>query len=467
MNSTGGEFTNTDSGDGIINFGYFSVGFDDSFGVPFTLLNNGGFDNYGTFDNNGNVIDSNSGQLGNVRVRCDASYNLIRYGTPVTPPYDSDPFASPFHIDGANHEISYEDCVIPDSDGDTVRDDADAFPDDGSESVDTDGDGYGDNNIDKFPLNKWVYADADGDCGDLSSVIQTETLGTGCGDSDSDPGFRYSDAFPLNPQETADSDGDCGVIETQTTTSGNGCGNNSDRFWLNPLEIIDTDGDCGNTETQTPTWGNGCADNSDAFPNDSDEISDQDYDGVGDNADTFPNDPDNSRKISVDNTNGWRLTTGLFMANLIRDPLPDGGSLTDGLVNFTLSGGSVGSTSEITFTYDAPIDPSLVWWKYGRTADNDTAHWYVFDGAIISGNTVTLRITDGGTGDDDLFANGSITDPGGLGMLPQANDDTTVTDTDTSGSGGGAMNLCFLFLLWSLRLLKLEGMRKKNYYIND
>jgi hypothetical protein len=35
--------------------------------------------------------------------------------------------------------------------------------------------------------------------------------------------------------------------------------------------------------------------------------------------------------------------------------------------------------------------------------------------AVIEGNTVSFTITDGGLGDDDLSANGSITDPGGPG----------------------------------------------------
>jgi hypothetical protein len=36
--------------------------------------------------------------------------------------------------------------------------------------------------------------------------------------------------------------------------------------------------------------------------------------------------------------------------------------------------------------------------------------------AVISGNTVTFSITDGGLGDDDLPANGVIVDQGGPGV---------------------------------------------------
>ena len=57
-----------------------------------------------------------------------------------------------------------------------------------------------------------------------------------------------------------------------------------------------------------------------------------------------------------------------------------------------------------------------MYWKYGRTASNTTAHWYQFAGAAIAGNTITLTLTDGADGDDDYTANGTITDPGGPGV---------------------------------------------------
>lgn len=60
------------------------------------------------------------------------------------------------------------------------------------------------------------------------------------------------------------------------------------------------------------------------------------------------------------------------------------------------------------------------WWKYGRTPDNPTPHWYDFTfdgttGAEINGNVITLHFVDGQRGDDDLTANGVIVDPGAPG----------------------------------------------------
>jgi uncharacterized repeat protein (TIGR01451 family) len=49
--------------------------------------------------------------------------------------------------------------------------------------------------------------------------------------------------------------------------------------------------------------------------------------------------------------------------------------------------------------------------------DRPHAHWYVLP-ATIAGNTVTFSITDGGLGDDDLAANGTIVDQGGPGVPP-------------------------------------------------
>ena len=64
--------------------------------------------------------------------------------------------------------------------------------------------------------------------------------------------------------------------------------------------------------------------------------------------------------------------------------------------------------------------PSGRYYKYGPTPTDRTSHWYEMP-ATISGNTVTMTITDGGLGDDDLSANGVIVDAGGVGVfVPEA-----------------------------------------------
>lgn len=262
-------------------------------------------------------------------------------------------------------------------------------------------------------------------------------------ESDNDGVIDSLDAFPYDINEDTDSDND-GV---------------GDAFPLNKLENKDSDGDCGFIITQTLDSGNVCGDNSDAFPDDLNEILDSDDDGVGDNADSFPNDGDNVRMIAVDSSNGWSLMKGFFSTSAIQEPLPDGlpagVDLPLGFVVLEMSSGTIGTSAEITLTYPDAIDPALAWWKYGRTASNNEPHWYMFDDAVIDGNTVTLTIKDGGFGDDDLVENGIIVDPGGLGPR-----EPVVTNISTSSSGGGSVSPWLLLLLsgfYGLRARRKEG----------
>lgn len=121
-------------------------------------------------------------------------------------------------------------CPSPDSDGDGIEDDIDAFPSDPAASVDSDGDGAPDT---------WNDGATDEEIASSSLAL---------------------DAFPYDPTETTDTDGD-------------GTGDNSDAFPSDASETTDTDGD-------------GIGDNSDAFPNDASESLDADGDGIGNNADT-------------------------------------------------------------------------------------------------------------------------------------------------------------------------------------
>ena len=65
---------------------------------------------------------------------------------------------------------------------------------------------------------------------------------------------------------------------------------------------------------------------------------------------------------------------------------------------------------------------------YGPEPGDATAHWYQFPGAVISGNTITLTITDGLQGDDDLLHSGVIADPGGPGEFAGTTDVPTLSE---------------------------------------
>ncbi len=96
---------------------------------------------------------------------------------------------------------------------------------------------------------------------------------------------------------------------------------------------------------------------------------------------------------------------------------PDGVDLPYGLLRIVVRGCTAGQTVlAFTTVYPQPLPPGTQYWKYGRTADNPTPHWYVMPGAIVEGNSVTFLIVDGGIGDDDLKVDANITDPGGPGL---------------------------------------------------
>ena len=94
---------------------------------------------------------------------------------------------------------------------------------------------------------------------------------------------------------------------------------------------------------------------------------------------------------------------------------PAGISFPHGLFDFSTSGCAAGATLTVTITFQQAPPLGTVYWKYGPTAGNILPHWYQFP-AVIAGNSVIFSITDGGLGDDDLVENGTIVDPGGLGV---------------------------------------------------
>lgn len=85
-----------------------------------------------------------------------------------------------------------------------------------------------------------------------------------------------------------------------------------------------------------------------------------------------------------------------------------------GLFTFTIGSCAPGAAVDLTIVYPQPLPAGTRYWKYGPAPGNATPHWYVLP-ATVSGNTASFRIVDGGLGDDDLAANGTIVDQGGPG----------------------------------------------------
>jgi len=81
-----------------------------------------------------------------------------------------------------------------------------------------------------------------------------------------------------------------------------------------------------------------------------------------------------------------------------------------GMFSFQVTGLNPGDEVTITVELPSAVPAGTKWWKY------HDGQWHDYDIPItISGNTVTITLTDGGVGDIDDIA-GQITDPGGPGV---------------------------------------------------
>ena len=88
-----------------------------------------------------------------------------------------------------------------------------------------------------------------------------------------------------------------------------------------------------------------------------------------------------------------------------------------GFFGFAITGLTPGETVEVTLYLPAPLPATAEYWKYGPTVGEPADHWYqVAMGDNDGDAVVTIALTDGGLGDDDLAAEGTIVDQGGPGV---------------------------------------------------
>ena len=113
-----------------------------------------------------------------------------------------------------------------------------------------------------------------------------------------------------------------------------------------------------------------------------------------------------------------------------------------GLFDFVVVGSNPGFTTTFTLTFPQPLPIGTVYYKYGPTAAIPAPHWYQLPATIV-GNIITFSITDGGLGDDDLTANGTIVDQGGPGAPPLQSlvykplEPCRIMDTRSATAGSG------------------------------
>jgi len=147
-------------------------------------------------------------------------------------------------------------------------------------------------------------------------------------------------------------------------------------------------------------------------------LIDADGDGVpasdddNDNNDTIATPPatTGTGNITVD-ADGNPLTNVKTVsdADVNQTGKPADQTFPDGLVSFEVNV-PVGDTIDVTITFPSPIPAGS---KYYKVDDNG---FHEFAGAVFNGNNVTLTLTDGGSGDADLLANGVIVEPGGVAV---------------------------------------------------
>ncbi|TDF24143.1 hypothetical protein EZI45_22340 [Delftia tsuruhatensis] len=93
-----------------------------------------------------------------------------------------------------------------------------------------------------------------------------------------------------------------------------------------------------------------------------------------------------------------------------------------GNVHFVARGCTPSSSITVSVSWPGPVT-GMAYWKFGPASAGAADSWYQPAGAVVSGNTTSVVVTDGGQGDDDRAANGVIVDPSGparVGAAPGA-----------------------------------------------
>ncbi len=212
--------------------------------------------------------------------------------------------------------------------------------------------------------------------------------------------------------------------------------------------------------------GDGIPDSDDAFPNDSGEQYDTDGDGIGNNTDT-DDDGDGVSDLAEGGTDGNRDGNGDGIADRLQRNVtsltaydsdtyvtmasPEGTTLTYcqatfnpspddapvgiafelGLYDFTINGLTPGGTTWLKLYLPEGNQPDT-YYKYGRTPEDDTDHWYEFlydgvaTGAVIEDNMLTIHFVDALDGDDILTEDSLVIDLGGPGYFTDSGGDGSI-----------------------------------------
>jgi len=120
-----------------------------------------------------------------------------------------------------------------------------------------------------------------------------------------------------------------------------------------------------------------------------------------------------------------------------------------GNVHFVARGCTASSSITVSVTWPGPVT-GMAYWKFGPASAGAADSWYQPSGAVVSGNTTSVVVTDGGQGDDDRAANGVIVDPSGPARVGAASDATPIPALEPRMLAM-AMLLMLAAGLWNLR----------------
>jgi hypothetical protein len=162
--------------------------------------------------------------------------------------------------------------------------------------------------------------------------------------------------------------------------------------------------------------GDGVADGiEDAAPNGGDGNSDGTPDSQQADVASFP-DATVGSYVTLVSPVGTNLTDVLARSE---GSLPSAGKpvlqFPYGFFEFEITTPTAGDSVTLTIILPSSIPDDAQYWKYGPTPGDPTYHWYQIPWTRISSNVIAITLTDGGWGDDDLIANGTIIDQGGPG----------------------------------------------------
>lgn len=265
-------------------------------------------------------------------------------------------------------------------------------------------------------------------------------------DSDGDGLNDAQDGCPDDIVKTEPGICGCGEVDVPTDTDGDNAADCVDMFIDNPLEWQDSDGDGMGNNADNDDDNDGIADAVEAAaPNGGDSNQDGVADSLQNHVASFKAYTGEGYMV-IESPDGTTLSNCQAADNPSPDDMPVDWSFLFGFFDFTINDIGTGESTFLKITLPQNQIPST-YYKYGRTPDDLTDHWYEFlynyqTGAQIIDNVILLYFVDALQGDDELQQDSKVIDLGGPGFSATI-DNTVIGGNDSTSSGGGGGG-CFI-----------------------